>query len=339
MKTGLKKRKDLSQAPLMIGILAIVFSSFNSVSGFADTLELRPTEVTEWKAVYGRIEAKDNIPARARIAGTIIELKVSEGDQVRSGDVIAIVKDEKIDFQIQSIDAQLSGLKASLDNAKSVLDRNEKLSKSGVATTQALDQSRMQVDVLSNQIASAQAQKSVFMEQGKEGSVLAATSGKVLTVPVARNSVIMAGETVATIGGGGFFLRLAIPERHAGQLVENAQIEIDTVDGLAAGQGRLAKIYPEIDNGRVIADVNVDELKATFVNARVLVRLPIGSRPALLLPPSAIKTRYGLDFVTIDDAGKTVDRTIVPGQRIVLDGKPMVEILSGLSDGDKVILP
>ena len=32
----------------------------------AGTLTLQPTEITECKAVYGRVEARDNVPARAR---------------------------------------------------------------------------------------------------------------------------------------------------------------------------------------------------------------------------------------------------------------------------------
>ena len=44
---------------------------------------------------------------------------------------------------------------------------------------------------------------------------MAPGDGRVLTVPVTRGAVVLAGEPIATIGGGGFFLRLAIPERHA----------------------------------------------------------------------------------------------------------------------------
>ena len=40
----------------------------------AETFTLEPTDVTEWKAVYARIEARDRIPARARLGGTLVEL-------------------------------------------------------------------------------------------------------------------------------------------------------------------------------------------------------------------------------------------------------------------------
>ena len=54
----------------------------------AETLTLAPVKVTDWKAVFGRIEARDRLPARARLGGTLVELAVNEGDLVTAGDVI-----------------------------------------------------------------------------------------------------------------------------------------------------------------------------------------------------------------------------------------------------------
>jgi RND family efflux transporter MFP subunit len=305
----------------------------------ADGLKLQLTNVPEWKAVYGRVESKDNVAARARIGGTIVELNVTEGDTVKAGQQIAIVKDDKIDFQIAATNAQIDGLKASLVNARSELERTQELIKKGVSTVQRLDQLRTQVDVLTNQITASEAQRAVIEQQEREGTVLAPIAGRVLTVPVTKNSVIMGGEPVATIGGGGFFIRLAIPERHADLLEHGAEIEISRTNGDLETTGHLAKIYPEIDNGRVIADVEVDDLETKFVNARVLVRVPVGERSALLIPQEAIETRYGVDYVTVMEGGEAVERTVISGGTVTVDDKAMIEILTGLKQGDEVELP
>ncbi|WP_454289106.1 efflux RND transporter periplasmic adaptor subunit [Rhizobium arsenicireducens] len=318
---------------------AIFGLSLLSTGSFAaEAIRLDAVKVPEWKAVYGRVEARDSVAARARIGGTVIDLKVTEGDAVKAGDVIAVVKDDKIDFQIAAIEAQLLGLRASLENAQSELTRGEELIKRGVTTAQRLDALRTQVDVVRNQIAAAEAQRSVVVEQGKEGAVLAPADGKVLTVPVTQDAVIMAGEPVATIGGGGFFLRLAIPERHADLLRQDASIEIDSGNGHES-TGRLAKIYPEIDNGRVIADVEVENLPTTFVNKRLLVRVPVGERDALLLPLSALTNRFGVDYVTVKSGERAAERAVVTAKPILFDGKEMTEILTGLAAGEEVLLP
>ena len=103
----------------------------------------------------------------------------------------------------------------------------------------------------------------------------------------------------------------------------------------AETKGRLAKVYPNIENGRVIADVEIADLNSDYVNARVLVRLPIGTREAVVVPETALITRMGLDFVTISGPdGAPVQRTVIPGARSVVDGVAVVEILSGLSGGE-----
>ena len=299
----------------------------------AGTLVVQPVAVPQWKAVYGRVEARDSLVARARVGGTLVSLDVSEGDTVKAGQRIAIVRDDKIDFQVSALDAQLKALDAQLQNAEAELARGQTLVDKGVATSQRLDQLRTQVDVFRNQIVASEAQRQVVVQQGAEGDVLAPAEGKVLTVPVTKGSVVMAGETVATLGGGGFFLRLSIPERHAALLEKGASLAVETADGVL--EGLLAKIYPQIDGGRVTADVEVPGLPTDFVDARLLVRVPVGTRQALLVPANAVTSRSGIDTLRVASDGGEIARTVVLGEWH--DGN--VEILSGLAAGDVVVVP
>jgi hypothetical protein len=57
-----------------------------------------------------------------------------------------------------------------------------------------------------------------------------------------------------------------------------------------------------------------------------------------LVPAASLITRMGLDFVPVARAdGSVVHRTVVPGSRVEIDGTKMVEILSGLTDQDRVV--
>lgn len=302
-------------------------------SAAAGTLVIQPVVVPEWKAVYGRVEARDSLAARARVGGTLVSLNVSEGDMVKAGQRIAVVRDDKIDFQVSALDSQMKALEAQLQNAEAELARGQTLVDKGVSTSQRLDQLRTQVDVFRNQIAATEAQRQVVIQQGAEGDVLAPADGKVLTVPVTKGSVVMAGETVATLGGGGFFLRLSIPERHATLLAQGASLAVETTGGTL--EGRLAKIYPLIEGGRVTADVEVSGLPTNFVDARLLVRVPIGTRQAIVVPVGAVSSRSGIDTLRVSSGGGETDRTVMLGERHGND----VEILSGLAAGDTVVLP
>jgi RND family efflux transporter MFP subunit len=316
-------------------LLAALLSAA-ALPAVAAGLAVEPVAITEFKAVYGRVEARDLVPARARIGGIVVDLLVTEGDAVEAGERIATVRDDKLEFQVASYDAQLRALEAQLAKAQSELERGQSLVDKGVITTQRLDQLRTDVDVTQNQIASVQAQRSVIVQQGAEGDVLAPAAGRVLTVPVTRGAVIMPGEAVATLGGGGFFLRLAIPERHSATLTQGAAIRI-TANGTELA-GRLAKIYPQIENGRVVADVEVEGLDSAFVDARVLVEVPVGMRTGIVVPRAAVTTRSGIDFVTIEEGGTIVERAVVLGEPLTGDDT-RIEVLTGLAAGDVVELP
>lgn len=300
----------------------------------ADEIVVEPVEVTEWKAVYGLTQARDRVQARARIGGSLGVLDVTEGDAVTAGQVIARVEDAKLAFQLSAVDSQLEALASQLDNAKAELKRGEELLARGVTTAQRLDALRTQVDVLNGQIEATKADRRVVEQQSREGDVLAPIAGRVLNVPVTKGAVLLPGEPVAMIGGGGFFLRLSVPERHASTLKQGDAIEIDA--GGATSAGQIAKIYPMIQAGRVVVDVEVATISDAFVDARVLVRLPTGTRMALLVPRDRVLTRSGLDFVPIAGAGGTTLRAVVIGADFSLNGDDVVEVLSGLSAGDIV---
>lgn len=311
----------------------LVAGLVSAAPALADTLVLAPATVTEWKAIYGTVSPRTEVAARARIGGIVTELLVSEGDAVSAGQRLATIHDEKLGFQIAAFDAQVVALEAQLATAETDLGRGQALSQRGVATAQQLDQLRTAVDVTRGQLAAAQAGREVVVQQAAEGDVLAPEDGRVLTLPVTKGAVVLAGEPVATIASGGLFLRLSVPERHAAMLAEGAAIRVGTGDG--AAEGRLAKLYPEIEGGRVTADVEVADLPQAFVNARMPVSLPVGERSALLVPASAVQTRAGLDFVTVIEGGAPVARAVLTGEA---EGD-RVEVLTGLAAGDEVVLP
>ncbi|MCL3881680.1 efflux RND transporter periplasmic adaptor subunit [Marivita sp. GX14005] len=304
----------------------------------ADTITVEPVELSEWKSVYGTVETRDRVPARARIGGTIDTLNVTEGDRVNADQQIALVEDDKFEFQLASLDAQLEAARARLDTARTELERGRTLLDRGIITTQRMDQLRTDVDVIAGQIRSLEAERLVLEQRVSEGAVLSPQEGIVLSVPVTRGSVVNPGEVIAEIGGGGVFLRLSLPERHAEALSEGDEIIIGSADD-GQQSGTLVKLYPQIDGGRVLADVEVAGLDPRFVGRRLPVRLPIGIRPALLVPEDALTTQGGLDYVTVETAEGIVDRVVVPGAGIERDERMWREILTGLTTGDRVVTP
>ncbi len=302
---------------------------------------VRPVAVVDSKAVYGRIESRFVVPARSRIGGVLVDLDVTEGSVVEAGRPIARVADEKLALQMNAADARIRAASSQLENARVEADRTAALLARGAATQQRLDQLRTQVDVLTNQMNQTEAERAVILQQATEGTVVAPAAGRVLTVPIRRGSVVLAGEQVATIAGGGLFLRLAIPERHAPLLTVGAVVEIGegAAEAGRPSRGTIEKVYPQIESGRVIADVAVEGLPDRFVGERVLVRVPVATRQVLAVPEAALRLRAGIDFVRIATAQGERDVAVVTGAIVGTPAGPRREILTGLRPGDRVILP
>ncbi|SHK18616.1 RND family efflux transporter, MFP subunit [Shimia gijangensis] len=311
----------------------LVFVSSQATAGEMSRL----VEVPEWKAVFARVETRDRVPARSRLGGVLETIEVSEGTEVQKNQVIGVVKDEKLRLQMAAVESQMRSLESQLQNASTELTRGESLLKQGVTTKQRVDSLRTQVEVIEGRMDVVRAEADVLSQRTAEGAVLAPISGRVLRVPLTEGSVVMPGEEIASIGGGGFFLRLAIPERHAAALVQGAKIAIS---GLGPDtNGTLAKIYPLIENGRVVADVEVEELVTDYVDARVLVRLPVGSTSMIVVPKDALMSQMGMEFVTVQGKdGQPVQRTVVAGETHEIEGTKVVEILSGLAAGETLVM-
>jgi RND family efflux transporter MFP subunit len=310
----------------------------------AAEFEVAPMVVEETKAVFGKVESRDAVPARARIGGTVREIRVDEGSEVAEGDVVAVVVDDKLALRRQAADATVLALTSQLENARTDLARAEQLLGSGSTTQSRVDQARTQVAVLTNQLAAAEAERAVIVAQAAEGDVVAPAAGRVLRVPVTQGSVVLPGEEIALVAGGGYFLRLALPERHAAEIVEGSTVAVGARSGLSGsdngqgGTGRLAKVYPQIEDGRVLADVEVSGLGDYFVGERTLVWIPVGKRSVLAVPPDAVSTRHGVDYVRILGE-REEDVAVILGPRFEQDGAERIEVLTGLRPGDRVLIP
>lgn len=336
----LKVRRILCSLVVLAGLV-----SFGSQSR-AGEYTVHPILKTNLKAVFGRVESREIVQARARLGGTIVSLDAVEGNAVKAGDVIATVVDDKLALQLSAFDARLKEIDAELQNALVDLNRGKSLLAAGTMPKASVDALQTKVYVLNSQVTALQADKSVVVQQGAEGEVLAPASGRILTVPVTKGSVVMPGEAIARIAAGGYFLRVSLPERHAAYIKEGDEVLVGS-RGLDGGQssfyparkGKLVKVYPEIQDGLVLADVDVDGLGDFFVGERTLVWIPVDTRNVIAVPPNAITMRYGIDYAQLRGATGPLDVAVITGETFATPDGDRLEVLSGLVDGDKVTVP
>ncbi len=329
--------------PLHIAALTVfaLGLSFVGRAFAADTFTVQPVTLADEKAVFATVESANVVPARARIGGTIAELTVRQGDRVERGQVIGTVGDEKLVLQLRSLDAQIAGLKAQLAQARIDLERAQRIFKTGAIPKSQLDQAQTNVDVASNSLKAQTGQRAVVEQQLAEGQVLAPSTGRVLTVPVTAGTVVMSGEPLATIAEQDFVLRIRVPERHARFLKAGDPIRLDgEAAGLAeSAEGTITLVYPQIEDGRVVADAAVEGLSDYFVGERIRVWVSAGERRSFVVPAAYVTTRFGTDYVSLQQAeGETIDVPVQRGRDAALSDIPEgIEILSGVAAGDVLV--
>lgn len=302
-------------------------------------------EVDDLKAVLATVRSKRVVEARVRTPGTVASLKVVEGAHVEPGQVLGLVADPKIALRIQASDAQIIALESRLATAKAELDRTTELQRKGVSSQARLDQAKTAFDVATNELSAARSERLVIEKQVEEGQVLAPAPGRILKVGVTEGSVVMAGESIATIAANDYLLRLEVPERHARFMQKGDRIKVgqrglgpEQTDG---GEGRIVLVYPEIQGGRVVADAEVGDLGTYFVGERALAWISAGKRKSVLVPVELVTKRFGLDYVRLaGEAGRTTDVVVQLGQAGGPSGAAqLVEVLSGVRPGDKLVRP
>jgi RND family efflux transporter MFP subunit len=309
----------------------------------AETYVVAPANIADEKAVFATVEAPKPVLARVRTGGTVAQLTVKEGDKVEAGQVIATVGDEKIARQMKSLDAQIAGLEAQLAKAQADLSRAEGLAERGTIPRVRLDEMRTGADVANNALRSRVAERSVVEQQLTEGQVLAPAAGRVLRVPYTIGAVVLPGETIATIAEKNFVLRLRVPERHARFLKAGDAVRLDGTEIGQSGArfGTIRLVYPQIEDGQVVADAVVEGLGDYFVSGRIRVWISSGERAAFVIPTRFVSTRFGIDYVRLPAGDRGfIDVPVQRGRDSPsLDMPDGIEILSGIAAGDHLVQP
>jgi RND family efflux transporter MFP subunit len=318
----------------------------------------------------GYVTARRRATVSSKITGKVVEVNVEEGMAVREGQVLARLDDSNARAALLLAEAQAEAARRAvtenevrLHEGRLTLKRRQQLLKEGVATPAELDQAQADVDSGEARVAAARqqvlvAERQVAMQQVELDNTIirAPFSG----VAVSRDA--QAGEMVSPVSAGGGFTRTGICT-----IVDMRSLEIEVdvneayIGRVRPGQDVTAVLdaYPDWQiPARVITTVpTADRQKATVMvrigfrqlDPRILPDMGVkitllgaaeaaadaSSRPAVLVPKSAVLTGNGRSVVFVPAGGKAERRAVTTGTG---DGD-RVEILAGLRAGERVISP
>ena len=248
----------------------------------AQTFTVEPVTLADEKAVFATVESIEVVPARVRTGGTIASLSVREGDRVTAGQVVATIGDEKLTLQKDRSMRRSPAWRRSSRRRRPTSRARQPWSSRGIVSKAQLDEATTAANVAANALKARVAERAVIEQQLTEGQVLAPTAGRVLKVPVTVGTVVMRGETVATIARAAF--RAAAARARAARALPEGRRRVfgSTAATSARRRRRSARsslVYPQIEDGRVVADARVAGL-GDYFRRRAHRRLDLRRRRA-----------------------------------------------------------
>ncbi|GLS20401.1 hypothetical protein GCM10007874_34180 [Labrys miyagiensis] len=294
----------------------------------------------------GTVKAFNTVTITPQVNGQIVDLPFKEGQDVKTGDVIARIDDSTYKAALDQAIAKRAQDQASLDNAKIDLQRYEGLVATNSVTKQTADTQRATV---------AQDEALLKSDDAAIASAKATLAYTVITAPIDGRTGIRSvdiGNVVQANSGTGI---VTISQMKPISVLFNLPQQ-SLADIMAASAGGALQVQAlrgdnktVIDTGTLdVIDNQVDtttgtiKLKANFpnnsealwpgafVNARLLVKTLKG---AIVVPTAAVQRGPNGPFLYVLNENKSQLRPVTLGQQ----GDQQTVVETGLKLGEKVI--
>jgi RND family efflux transporter MFP subunit len=328
------------------------------------------TAVTEtWPSIYeatGTVRARTSAVISAKLMGYVREVKAQAGDRVREGQLLVTLDARDLDVNsrraeaareevraaVPEADSGVAAAKANLDLAQATFGRMQELFQKKSISNQEFDEvsaklkaaragydmARARRAQLNAKLAQADQEVRSTEVARSYAEVLAPFTGVVIAKSVEPGSLALPGAALFTMEReGAYRLEASVEESHlaAIRLGQAVSVTLDGVD--RALEARVSEIVPAVDAASRTYTVKIDLPALPAMRSGVFGRaiFQTGSRPLLEIPAGAVTERGQLQSVFVADNGIARTRLITAGQK----AKDRVEVLSGLSAGERVIFP
>lgn len=290
----------------------------------------------ESRTYPGFLEPVDPARIASRVVATVLDVSVREGDKVQAGDVLVVLDDKAARARLAQARANLQTAQAGALQAQLAFDRAQRLRDADALTPQEWEAARAQRDA--TQAMATQASDAV--EEAQTGldwyTLKAPFAGLVLRRSVDPGNLASTGQPLLELyQPDRLRFAVAVPEDLAASVEANQEWSVELQGQTHAA--RLLRILPASDPRTGTVTLHLELLGAKGLLPGLLGRLEIQvrRRQTLVIPSAAVRRVGQIERVQWVRDGKVTPITITTGA--VHDG--WVEVLTGLSAGEEVLLP
>ena len=336
MKSNNRYGFFLSHMLLFIGIVSLLLASCSQSretdgSGTKKQVRILPIEaqVTSAELLERKIKTVGNIMADELVdlcfetSGKVIEIRFSEGSQVRKGQVLARVNDAPLQ-------ADLKRLKANLPVAQNREARKRELLKTEAISRDDYDESYAKLTELLANIEHTQANIDKCI-------LKAPFDGKIGLRNISEGATVSTNTAVAQMAKTERLkIDFSFPEQYASLVQVGTEIAFKVSDDLRVHHAKVYAIEASVDNATksLKARAMYDNRKACLSPGRfVSVEVKLTEKPdAIMITSEALTLEMGKAFVFKCQNGKVYTQEIKTGYR----NENQVEVLEGLGVGDTI---
>jgi RND family efflux transporter MFP subunit len=300
----------------------------------------------------GTVRAAQTSQLASQMAGSIVEIRVHEGDRVRRGQVLAVVDDAQPRAALDQAAAaenaagqELAASDSDLALAQSTLQRYQNLYDKKSVSPQEFDEvkARYQAAVAHrDRTRAGQAQAKAALAQAHTSfsytRIVAPFDGVITEKKADPGTLASPGIPIFVIEGMGHYRLEATVNENDLRFVRMGQQVPVVVDALQNPElkGKVTQIVPAADPGSRSFLVKIELPSDAQLRSGLFGRAQFsrGQRSSFVIPRTAVVERGQLQGVYVLDQNK------VAGLRYVTLGKtsgPQVEVLAGLQEGERFV--
>lgn len=322
----------------LVGILIAAgglyyFKQRNTPVAAENTVAVTRGDIMQVVAATGTISPLNSVEISSRVTGLITEVKVQENDMVKAGQVLLVLDDTSLKAQVVQYYSQLQ-------NYSAIYERSKKLAAVGGQSEQQLDADLTNYLVAKSNYDNYSSQLEYYVIKSPvDGMVIGkpTPAGQTVAQGISSPQVIM---TIADMSK--MQIKVLVDETDIGkvQLGQNVTFTVDSYadqrfTGKVTSISRSATTSSNVIYYPVYVDVESSEgLLFPTMTARVNIETG-ASNGVLVLPAAAVKEENGQKYVQLKVNGQTQKQPVQVG----LSDDSSVEIVSGLQEGESVILP
>ena len=275
-----------------------------------------------------------------RVPGKIARRLVDVGQEVKAGQVLAVLDSQDVLPAINAQAAQVEVAKTDFRLQQSELKRQQELRDKGFVSGAALERQAATTEAADARVKAAQSQLANAQNGLNFQTLRADQAGVVVAVDAESGSVVAAGQSVVRVAQlGEKELLVNVPERAVG-LMKKAPgfaAHFDAIPGKLYA-AKLRELAPAADAASRtytarLSIVNADD--ALRLGMSATVRMDLGAAQAIVIPNTALYTRDNVTRVwLVDRASETVRPADIKLGESTNEG---VAVTSGLKPGDLVV--